>query len=252
MAKRRMLRVFGCLLGFLFVGCLLVIAGGILFNLENLPFKLISYCSVSFGLGLLIIVPIYFGHWGKEIDEPIERAIQGAVAEEEIAELLNLLPDDYVIFSDFLCPFGNIDHIVVGPTGVFVIETKSHTGRITLSQDGKLMRNSECLEKDFFKQVLDQTFWLKEKVSDQNSKPFINPVVVFSRAFVKVPYTVKTVRVVNKKYLLRHITQNSKKLPMEDVHRISSVLSQLIKQKEDDSTISGHSHMRNLTIGTTR
>ncbi|WP_084062218.1 nuclease-related domain-containing protein [Desulfofundulus thermosubterraneus] len=44
---------------------------------------------------------------------------------------------------------GNIDHIMVGPTGVFVIETKSHFGEITFSPDGNLLLDGKPLEKDF-------------------------------------------------------------------------------------------------------
>lgn len=81
---------------------------------------------------------------------------------------------------------GNIDHIVVGQTGVFVIETKGHSGEITLSPEGELLRDGKPLEKDFLKQVLGQCFWLKEKLSGRGIKvPYINAVVVFTRAFVK-------------------------------------------------------------------
>ncbi|MDQ0286814.1 hypothetical protein J2Z49_001931 [Desulfofundulus luciae] len=116
---------------------------------------------------------------------------------------------------------GNIDHIVVGPKGVFVIETKGHSGEITLSPDGNLLRDSKPLDKDFLKQVLGQSFWLKEKLAGPDGRaPFVNPVVVFTRAFVKVYQPVKSVRIVNKKWLINYITENKGRLEKEEVDRI--------------------------------
>jgi hypothetical protein len=66
----------------------------------------------------------------------------GASGEEEVMEHLAFLPDDYHVFNDLKIDFGKwiywkkgkdgdkniktsqIDHLVVGPTGIFLIETK--------------------------------------------------------------------------------------------------------------------------------
>ena len=58
---------------------------------------------------------------------------QGYKGEDEVTRVLSsALSDDYhlindVIFSD---GYGNIDHIVLGPNGLFTIETKNHRGKI--------------------------------------------------------------------------------------------------------------------------
>ncbi len=60
--------------------------------------------------------------------------MQGAEGERRVGVHLNSLTDEYVVFHDFqtrdssseLVPW-NVDHIVVGPTGVFVVETKMYT-----------------------------------------------------------------------------------------------------------------------------
>ena len=46
-------------------------------------------------------------------------------AEQAVAEALQELPDDYHVFHDLEFPGFNIDHVVVAPTGVFSIETKT-------------------------------------------------------------------------------------------------------------------------------
>jgi len=61
----------------------------------------------------------------------------GAEGEEKVAAYLNLLGDGYHVVHDVVLPgrIGNIDHIVLGPNGIFVIETKNHKGYITCNGD---------------------------------------------------------------------------------------------------------------------
>src|SRR5262249_5677108 len=60
----------------------------------------------------------------------LHRIIKGIRGETAVAELLRSLPDDYFLFDDVVLPGhpGNIDHVVVGPCGVLVIETKNFSG----------------------------------------------------------------------------------------------------------------------------
>jgi hypothetical protein len=55
---------------------------------------------------------------------------KGIIGEINVANYLNQLPKDYHIFNDVKFPesYGNIDHIVIGPKGIFVIETKNYKG----------------------------------------------------------------------------------------------------------------------------
>ena len=57
----------------------------------------------------------------------------GAEGEEATARLLaELEPDGYLVFHDLRIPRSraNIDHLVVGPTGVFVVDSKSFSGSV--------------------------------------------------------------------------------------------------------------------------
>lgn len=59
---------------------------------------------------------------------------KGIYSEKLVHIKMLRLPDEYVIFNDFMCKrYGHstqIDHIVVSPYGVFVIETKGYKGWI--------------------------------------------------------------------------------------------------------------------------
>ena len=60
----------------------------------------------------------------------VDRRDRGASAEEHVGSLLAQLPDDeWHVVHDASFGRGNIDHILVGPAGVFTVETKSHRGR---------------------------------------------------------------------------------------------------------------------------
>jgi hypothetical protein len=52
------------------------------------------------------------------------------------------LPDEFVLINGLLVPraAGDIDHVVVGPTGVFLLETKTMAGHITCAPDGSWQR----------------------------------------------------------------------------------------------------------------
>jgi len=62
---------------------------------------------------------------------------KGAAGERATAATLANLPMSFVVFHDLHVPGSpaNIDHLVIGPTGVFVIDSKAYTGRLTASGD---------------------------------------------------------------------------------------------------------------------
>lgn len=91
---------------------------------------LIGLIGFLAGFSILIIL-LFFGFllgiygYGNSISW--NKGIKG---ESIVAEYLNQLPEDYFVFNDVKFPgsWGNLDHIIIGPNGVFVIETKNITG----------------------------------------------------------------------------------------------------------------------------
>ena len=69
---------------------------------------------------------------------------RGAAGEEHTSRALAMLPaSGWFTLHDARWPgkrFANIDHVVVGPGGVFVIDSKAWTGRIEV-RDGMLRQN---------------------------------------------------------------------------------------------------------------
>jgi hypothetical protein len=62
----------------------------------------------------------------------------GLKGEQQVAQTLKAnLNDDYCLINDahFGGDYGDIDHILLGPNGVFVIETKNWRGKVTCNGD---------------------------------------------------------------------------------------------------------------------
>ena len=61
---------------------------------------------------------------------------QGAAGEQDTALELATLGPHYTALHDLRIAGSkaNVDHVVIGPTGVFVIDSKNHTGKITFSK----------------------------------------------------------------------------------------------------------------------
>jgi Nuclease-related domain len=75
---------------------------------------------------------------------------RGAAGEHQTARLLNRLgPDGYVVLHDLAIPDSraNLDHLVIGPSGVFVIDTKRWTGQVHQSPDGLIWHNHYRLDR---------------------------------------------------------------------------------------------------------
>jgi hypothetical protein len=69
---------------------------------------------------------------------------RGAAGERRTARLLDrLVRDGFVVFHDLAVPDSdaNVDHLVIGPSGVFVIDSKLWTGSVHQGSDGLAWHN---------------------------------------------------------------------------------------------------------------
>jgi hypothetical protein len=71
----------------------------------------------------------------------------GADAHKRISETLEELPGDFRVIHDLTTPFGAIDHVVIGPSGVFVISTKNWKGLVSGDGNGELLWNRYPLDE---------------------------------------------------------------------------------------------------------
>lgn len=74
---------------------------------------------------------------------------QGAVGEVEVARVLEALPPGWIVLHDLAWPGrprANMDHVVIGPGGVFVVDAKNWSGTIEV-QDHVLKQNGRQREQ---------------------------------------------------------------------------------------------------------
>jgi hypothetical protein len=75
---------------------------------------------------------------------------RGVAGERRTARLLDRLTGDgYVVFHDLAVPGSpaNVDHLVIGPSGVFVIDSKQWTGSVHQGADGLVWHNHYRLDR---------------------------------------------------------------------------------------------------------
>lgn len=73
---------------------------------------------------------------------------RGAHGEVEVARALDSLPEGWVVLHDLAWPGrprANLDHVVIGPGGVFVVDAKNWSGRVEV-RDQVLMQNGRRRE----------------------------------------------------------------------------------------------------------
>lgn len=146
---------------------------------------------------------------GLKLKKRITDADTGAKAEQAVAEALLELPDEYYVFHDLEFAGFNIDHVVLGPNGIFLVETKSQKGNITQEND-VLLRNGRKFFKDFLKQCWRQAYSLQDHLGAVELQgQTIKPMLCFARGFVEIRGPVRGVAVLNVGYLRPYTFPNA-------------------------------------------
>jgi hypothetical protein len=132
----------------------------------------------------------------------------GAEGEQHVAHLLaSALDDDYYLLNDvyFRDVGGDIDHIVLGPNGIFVIETKNWSGRITCDGDEWRRENRGNFGSPS-KQVKKNASRIKKAIGDTTGlTTWVEGIVVFSNRHAELHLKHPTVPVLRPHELVNFI-----------------------------------------------
>jgi hypothetical protein len=104
---------------------------------------------------------------------------RGADGEAATAEVLAALPPDWVALHDVRWPgrrLANVDHVVIGPGGVLVIDSKNWTGRVTV--DGGHLRQNGYSREKIVASAADAALAVSELVSPYAA--WVQPVLCFT------------------------------------------------------------------------
>lgn len=147
-------------------------------------------------------------HKKKVIDE-VNSFIYGAIGEYKVVEELKQLPDNYILINDFSYTFGKylyygqdksyiktiqIDHLLISPSGIFLIETKNWSKESLKNLDlfspvSQIKRTNFALFKilsDSTNSILSQHHWGDRKIPIRNLIVLINHKPKEEFQYVKV------------------------------------------------------------------
>jgi hypothetical protein len=187
--------------------------------------------TATLGLPVILVVAVGFIYWvkamGDRADAYSERALQarrGAVAEEDVGNLLGELPAGYFVVHDVASKRGNIDHIVISTKGILILETKSHRGVVSCEGE-MLMRDGKPFEKDFIKQAWAQAFSIRDLLTSQGiSAPKPQPVILFANADVRVRKQVRGVEIISRRYLPACLERLQNRMSAKEAEKIFEIL----------------------------
>ncbi len=128
------------------------------------PVPELSLSQVGIAFFLVAVVAGILLVWG---DRRLGNFLKGAKGEEWVAHELSFLSSDYAIFNGLGLGGGkqNFDHIVVGPAGVFVVETQNWKGSVEF-RGGKLYAGGKEPSRPPLRQVKAATAELVSWLDD--------------------------------------------------------------------------------------
>lgn len=154
----------------------------------------------------------------------------GERGERRVSELLRGLRDhDYVTFDDVLLGGMNVDHIVVGPGGVFALETKTYSlfGDRTagIAENGELHLSGKPVLKDVLRQARSSAALISAEVKRWVGRDvWVTPLVVLPGWRIDPPKSETTVTVLNEKTISEFFKTRRESLSRAQIRELWSHL----------------------------
>jgi len=165
---------------------------------------------------------------------------QGRDGEKVVGQFLERLRErGYQVFHDVVGSGFNVDHVLIGPAGLFTIETKMHSkspgpeAKVTFDGERILVDGFEP-DRDPVVQAKAQAGWLRELLAESTGRKFpARPVILFPGWWVEQGKgTTREVWVLEPKALPAFLDHEPVILTAEDVKLASFHLSRFIRVKE--------------------
>jgi hypothetical protein len=149
---------------------------------------------------------------------------KGARGEERVSGILRGLPDGYHVFNDYCVGRQHIDHVVVGPAGVFSIETKNWSGKITI-EEGYILLNGKLPTRSPLNQALKESMHVKSHLTKLGWNGDVTPVIAFaSNTFDARVAELKGSVVMNSNELLSAFSTKRVVIPQSELDRLVALL----------------------------
>lgn len=169
---------------------------------------------------------------------PTLRALrQARDGERVVGQFLDILREQgYRVFHDVVGTGFNVDHILIGPGGIYTVETKTWSkpakGAPKVWFDGEEINvDGTHVDRDPVVQARAQAKWIKDLLSESTGRVFpVRPVILFPGWFVEPARgAYKEMWVLNPKALPEFLKNEKVLLAPEDVKLASYHLSRFIR-----------------------
>ena len=164
--------------------------------------------------------------------------LDGELATAE--ELNQLMHYGYFVFHDFPADNFNIDHVVIGPAGVFAVETKTRSKGIMKGKQGAMVifENSQLKfpnhqESESIQQTKDESKWLAQFLGKSVGKAVaVKPVLALPDWLVERRAKDASIMVINPKEAVQYITSNPRLLDEQTVQQVKYQVEQRCRTVE--------------------
>jgi len=144
---------------------------------------------VSLAFLLSAFVPLTLRKVVVDFNRKVAENRRAQKAEQEVQNVLaNLDERQYAVFHGLYRGFGDIDHVVVGPTGAFIVETKSNHGDVSVDELGRLaIDRGDQPHKSYQRQATREAYQVKDYLAEHGIQEqlFVQSILAFP--FANVP-----------------------------------------------------------------
>jgi len=157
----------------------------------------------------------------------VERFFKGARGEERVSGILETLPDGYHVFNDFVACGKHVDHVVVGPGGVFSVETKFWRGKVTV-EEGRILLDGQLPDRSPVAQANREATLVKNALAAAGWNGNVTPVLTFaSDTFATHRANIKGTVVMNASELKESFASDRVVIPPAELGRLVSLMENM-------------------------
>jgi len=233
MKEKALKRRLNALIGFFMAGLLAMLILGVAVGYMWASRNLLGFLVLFLALVLIFPVINFLDRLSDKQIRDSRKEEKGADGERDFVKHLKDLPDTYTVVSDldFADSYGNIDHLIIGPTGVFSIDVKDWTGTVASDGKGELLLNGKPTSKPEIKRSVRRTMEFRSRVKAlTNLDPYIQGVFAFLHTHVEAKWgTTGAVHCIRAEQIVEYITKARVKtpLPSADIPRLIAAAKSL-------------------------
>lgn len=188
----------------------------------------------------------------KAVIEDLNNTIYGAIGEQKVESLLKKLSDDYILINDFYCSFNppvkhnndyiksiQIDHLLISPSGIFLIETKNWSERSIdnpnlRSPVQQILRTNFALFKTLENKTNKSTWYFSRQQWGKRKIPIKN-IIVFTGTVPKEQF--QFIKILGLTELLPYIQYFNPSFSITETQLIADFLLKISEHKKVSSKL---------------